>query len=95
MIKFKNKQIKQSKHSTKIKSMLEMRGTFSIAHQQTCPAKTSSCKICKKVSNYTSLYTAKMPERRPPRTSQNSPPQYYKPQQTKRVRNVNQEKTDK
>ena len=69
-------------------------GTFSIAHLQTCPAKTTTCKIVKKAGHYTSLCTAKMPERRPPRVPPNNPPQNYKPQQTRRVRNINQEKTE-
>ena len=38
---------------------------------------------------------SKMPERRPPRVPQNNPPQNYKPQQTRRVRNINQEKTER
>ena len=35
-----------------------------------------------------------MPELRPPRMPQPSTVQSYKPQQTKRVRNINQEKTE-
>ena len=72
----------------------ECGGTFTIAHLQSCLAKTTTCKICKKAGHYTSLCTANMPERRPSRTPQNNPPQYYKPQQTKRVRNINQENTE-
>ena len=33
--------------------------TFSMAHLQTCPAKTMQCKICKEVGHFTSLCTAK------------------------------------
>ena len=40
-------------------------GTFSLADLQTCPAKSTTCKICKKAGHNTSLCTAKMPERRP------------------------------
>ena len=69
-------------------------GTFSIAHLQIRPAKTTTCKICKKRGHYTSLCTAKMPESRPPRMPQNSSPQNYKPQKTRRVRNINQEKPE-
>ena len=46
----------------------------------------------KKPGHYTSLCTTKMPERRPPRMPQNSSPQNYNLQQTRRVRNLNQEK---
>ena len=74
--------------------MLKIRGTFSITHLQICPAKTTTCKICKKVGHYTSLCTVKMPKRRSPRMPQNNLPQNYKPQQTRRVRNINQEKTE-
>ena len=69
-------------------------GTFLLAHLQTCPAKTTTCKICKKAGHHTSLCSAKMPERRPPRILQSSTAQSYKPQETKRVRNINQEKTE-
>ena len=34
-------------------------GTFSLAHPQICPAKTTTCKICKKAGPYTSLCTKK------------------------------------
>ena len=67
-------------------------GTFSLAHLQTCPAKTTTCKICKKAGHYTSLCTAKMPERRPQNTPQTSSAENYKPPQTRRIRNINQEK---
>ena len=68
--------------------------TFSLAHLQTCPAKTTTCKMCKKAGHYTSLCTAKMPERRPQITPQTSSAQNYKPPQTTRIRNINQEKTE-
>ena len=69
-------------------------GPFSLAHLQTCPAKSTTCKICKKAGHYTSLCTAKMPERRPQNTPQPSPSQNYKPPQTRRIRNINQEHTE-
>ena len=69
-------------------------GTFSLAHLQTCPAKSTTCKICKKAGHYTSLCTAKMPERRPQNTPQSSSAQNYKQPQTRRIRNINQEETE-
>ena len=69
-------------------------GTFSLAHLQICPAKTTTCKICKKAGHYTSLCTEKVPERRPHKTPQSSSAQNYKPPQTRRIRNINQEKTE-
>ena len=69
-------------------------GTFSLAHLQTRPAKTTTCKICKEARHYTSLCTAKMPERRPHNTPQSSSAQNYKSPQTRRIRNINQEKSE-
>ena len=69
-------------------------GTFSLAHLQTCPAKSTTCKICKKPGHYTSLCTAKMPERRPQNIPQSSSTQNYKQPQTRRIRNINQEETE-
>ena len=69
-------------------------GTFSLAHLQKCPAKSTTCKICKKPGHYTSLCTAKMPERRPQNTPQSSSAQNYKQPQTRRIRNINQEETE-
>ena len=69
-------------------------GTFSLAHLQTCPAKATTCKICKKPGHYTSLCTAKMPERRPQNTPQSSSAQNYKQPKTRRIRNINQEEIE-
>ena len=69
-------------------------GTFSLAHLQICPAKTTTCKICKKAGHYTSLCTAKKPERRLHNTPQSSSAKNFKPPQTRRIRNINQEKTE-
>ena len=49
------------------------------------------CKICKKVGHYTSLCTAKMPERRPPRGPTNNTSPQFKQQQTRRVKHIKQE----
>ena len=64
--------------------------TFSMAHLQTCPAKQMQCKICKKLGHYTSLCTAKMPERRPPRGPTNNTSPLVKQQQTRRVKHIKQ-----
>ena len=71
-----------------------MRGTFLIAHLQTALQNQQPTKYAKKPDTTHRCAQQKMPERRPPRTPQNSPPQYYKPQQTSRVRNINKEKTE-
>ena len=60
-----------------------------MAHLQTCPAK-----ICKKVGHYTSLCTAKLPERRPTRGLPNNPSPHYKQQQTRRVKHIKHETTE-
>ena len=62
-----------------------------MAHLQTCPAKQMQCKICKKFRHYTSLCTAKMPERRPPRGPKNNISPQLKQQQTRRVKQIKQE----
>ena len=64
---------------------------FWIAHLKTCPAKTTQCKIGKKVEHYTSLSTAKMSERLPPCGPQNNSSPNYKQQQTRRVNYIKQE----
>ena len=64
--------------------------TFSMAHLQICPAKQMQCKICKKLGHYTSLCTAKMPERRPPRGPTNNTSPQFKQQQTRRVKHIKQ-----
>ena len=48
----------------------------------------------KKPGHYTSLCTAKMPERRPQNIPQSSSTQNYKQPQTRRIRNINQEETE-
>ena len=62
-----------------------------MAHLQICTAKQIQCKICKKVGHYTSLCTAKTPERQPPRGPSNNQYPQYKQQQTRRVEHVKQE----
>ena len=64
---------------------------FSMAHLQTCPAKQTQCKIRKKIGHYTSLCTAKMPERRPTRGQSNIQSPQYKYPQTRRVKHIKQE----
>ena len=65
--------------------------TFSISHLQTCPATQMQCKICKKAGHYTSLCTAKRPERRPPRGPTNNTNPQFKQQQTRRAKQIKQE----
>ena len=64
---------------------------FSIAHLQICPAKNQQCNICKKIGHYTSLCTAKMPERKIPRRQQPTTPIQYTSPQARRVRHVKPE----
>ena len=64
--------------------------TLSMAHLETCPAKQMQCKICKKLGHYTSLCTAKMPERRPPRGPTNNTSPQVKHQQTRGVKHIKQ-----
>ena len=65
---------------------------FSLAHLQICPAKNQLCSICKKIGHYTSLCTAKMPERNPPpRRQQITTPGQYTSSQARRVRHVKPE----
>ena len=75
----------------KSSACLKCGNTFSMAHLQTCPAKTLQCKICKKVGHYTSLCTAKMPERQPPHGPPNNPSPQYKKQQARRVKRIKHE----
>ena len=64
---------------------------FSIAHLQICPAKNQQYNICKKIGHYTSLCTAKMPERKIPRRQQPTTPIQYTSPQARRVRHVKPE----
>ena len=65
--------------------------TISMAHLQICPKKQMQGKICKKVGHNTSLCTAKMPERRPPRGPTNKTSPQLKQQQSRRVKHIKQE----
>ena len=64
---------------------------FSLAHLQICPTKNQQCKKTNhqyllKIGHYTSLCTAKMPERKTTRKHQLTTPGQYTSSQTRRVR---------
>ena len=64
---------------------------LSLAHLQICPAKNQICSICKKIGHYTSLCTAKIPERKTPPRQQLTTPGQYTSSQARRVRHVKPE----
>ena len=55
------------------------------------PQSKCNAKFAKKIGHYTSLCTAKMPERRPPRGPTNNTSPQLKQQQTRRVKHIKQE----
>ena len=74
--------------------MLKKRRNILSSPPTKMPHENNYMQNMQKAGHYTSLCRAKMPERRPQNTPQTSSAQNYKPPQTRRIRNINQEKTE-